>query len=161
MDAAQQQFTILYDARYRAILAYFMRRLDSTFVAQDLTEDVFLVAWRKRDQVPEGPEANYWQYGVARLTLANYRRTSERRRRLTPALRATATSRLEEPDDQLVRSDEARAVNDAISTLRDSDQELIRLAYWDELPHNVIGDLVGCSRSAVDVRLHRAVRRLR
>lgn len=161
MDAAQQRFTSLYDTRYRDILAYFMRRLDSTPAAQDLTEDVFVIAWRKLDQVPEEPEAAYWLYGVARRTLANYRRTMERRHRLTPTLRPAAQSRLEDPTDQLVRNDEARAVHDAISTLRTSDQELIRLAYWDELPHKVIGDLVGCSRSAVDVRLHRAVRRLR
>ena len=161
MDAAQQRFTSLYDTRHQAILAYFMRRMDSTAAAQDLTEDVFLVAWRKLAQIPHGEEAAYWLYGVARQTLAAYRRKAATRQRLMPRVRASQDAEPPGPEDQLVRGEEARSVLAAISTLRESDQELIKLAYWDELPHQAIAEMLGCSRSAVDVRLHRALRRLK
>ena len=39
------RFRKLYDEHHRAVLAYFLRRLDSD-AAYEATEDVFLVAWR-------------------------------------------------------------------------------------------------------------------
>lgn len=161
MDAAEQRFTNLYGAGYRPILSYFIRRVDSATIAQDLTEDVFLTAWRKLDDVPPDGEALFWLYGVARRALANHRRSTARRLRLAPHLREATLVEFDGPEDHLVQHEEARTIRRVLSTLRVKDQEIIRLAYWDELPHDVIGRLVGCSRSAVDVRLHRAVRRLR
>ncbi len=119
------------------------------------------MAWRKLDQIPTGEEAAFWLYAVARRTLLSHRRKTSNRRRLTPRLWDERQGHANDPEEQLVRNDEARTVLDAIAKLRDTDRELIRLAYWDELPHQAIADLLGCSRSAVDVRLHRAVRRLK
>lgn len=160
MDTAQARFTHLYDSHYRAILAYLLRRLDTMATAQDLAEDVFLVAWRKLGQVPEGEDAVYWLYAVARKTLGNHIRKAAGRSRIAPRLVEPDPPPVGQPEEQLVRNDEARAVMEAIARLREQDQELIRLAYWDELPHAAIGDLLGVSRSVVDVRLHRAMRRL-
>jgi RNA polymerase sigma-70 factor (ECF subfamily) len=44
--------------------------------------------------------------------------------------------------------------------LRPADQEILRLAAWEELPHDQISRLLGCSVAAVDQRLHRAKKRL-
>lgn len=161
VDAAQTRFTLLYETHYQAILAYLLRRLDTTAMAQDLAEDVFLVAWRKLAQVPVGEDSLYWLYAVARKTLGNHIRKTATRARIAPHLPEPNPDAAAQPEEQLVRNEEARAVTGAVANLRDRDQELIRLAYWDELPHAVIGNLLGVPRSTVDVRLHRAIRRLR
>ena len=57
------------------------------------------------------------------------------------------------------RADEQEVV-DAIDHLSPTDQEVVRLAYWEELPHADIGKILGCSAGAVDTRLHRAIRRI-
>jgi hypothetical protein len=41
--------------------------------------DVFLIAWRRLDEVPEGEAARVWLYATARRVIAN-RKRSERRR---------------------------------------------------------------------------------
>ncbi len=161
MKSAERRFTRLYDTHYRAIVGYFLRRVGSSSLAHDLAEDVFLVAWRKLDHLPRGDEGLYWLYGLAKKLLWNHNRKAATRIRLGHKLRVAAEPTAEQPEDQVVRNDDAKAVIEALGALRDADQEVIRLAYWDELPHAVIGELMGCSRSAVDVRLHRAVRRLR
>lgn len=159
VDAAQERFRRLYDTHYRAIVGYFLRRLDHTAPAQDLTEDVFLVAWEKLNRVPTGEGELYWLYGVAKRVLANHRRKVTRRWRITS--RTGPRDGYTEPvEDQVIRHWEAESVLRALRSIREQDQELIRLAYWEELTHDAIADLVGCSRGAVDVRLHRAVRRL-
>ena len=60
MEAAEAQFTDLYGTHYRQVLGYLLRRTDSTATAQDLAEDVFLVAWRKLDGMPPGKDAEFW-----------------------------------------------------------------------------------------------------
>ena len=159
MDAGQERFKRLYDTHYRAIVGYFMRRLDHTGSAVDLTEDVFLVAWDKLDQVPNAEHELYWLYGVARRVLANHRRKVTRRWRITSRI-GSEDAGPQPVLDQVISHTNAEGVHEALENLRTRDQELIRLAYWEELPHAVIADMSGCSRAAVDVRLHRAVRRL-
>lgn len=149
----------LYDDHHRAVLAYFLRRLDSD-TAYEATEDVFLVAWRKLDQIPDGDRSLAWLYSVARRVLANHRRGAARRRRLWHRLADEPATSGEGPEPIVLRNEEHQEVLTALGRLSDKDQELLRLAIWEELPHADIGDLLGCSVGAVDVRLHRAVRRL-
>ena len=153
------RFRNLYDQHHRAVLAYFLRRLDSD-AAYEATEDVFLVAWRKLERVPEGERSLAWLYSVARRVLANHRRSRTRRRRLWNRLADEPPAIGQGPEAVVVRKEEHEELLTALAQLPDKDQELLRLAVWEELPHAEIGELLGCSVGAVDVRLHRAVRRL-
>jgi len=155
----ESAFRGLYDRRHREVLAYFLRRTDRDS-ALDCTEDVFLVAWRRFGDVPEGERELRWLYGVARHVLANRRRSMFRRNRLTRRLLGLGASLPEEPETQLIQRIEEQEVIDALGHLSAGDQEIVRLAYWEELPHAAIGQIVGCSAGAVDTRLHRAVRRI-
>ena len=47
--------------------------------AQDAAAEVFLTAWRRLDQLPEGDEARAWLYVTARRVIANQRRSNRRR----------------------------------------------------------------------------------
>ena len=57
------------------------------------------------------------------------------------------------------RSEDARLLK-AIGTLRPSDQELVRLKAWEELSHADIGEILGVSSHAVDMRLNRALKKV-
>ncbi len=157
--AADEAFRRLYDDHHRAVLAYFLRRTDRE-AAYECTEDVFLVAWRRPEKIPEGEAALAWLYAVAKRVLANQRRGAARRARLNRRLLGMGPAMPQEPEPQVIRHAEHDEVLAAIEELSVRDQEVIRLAYWDELPHALIAELEGCSVGTVDVRLHRAVRRL-
>lgn len=152
-------FRGLYDRCHREVFAYFSRRTDSDS-ALECTEDVFLVAWRRFGDVPSGDGELKWLYGVARRVLANRRRSVMRRSRLTRRLLGLGAESPQEPEAQLIQRVEEQEVIDAVARLSPNDQEIVRLAYWEELPHADIGRIVGCSAGAVDTRLHRAVRRI-
>jgi RNA polymerase sigma-70 factor (ECF subfamily) len=156
---SEATFRQLYDRHHRAVLAYFLRRTDPE-TAHEATEDVYLIAWRKLDSIPPGDDALPWLYGVARRVLANHRRSLFRRIRLGNRIRHLRPLPPGEPEPQVIRRLDDEAVLAALEALPPNDQEVIRLAYWEELPHARIGDIFGCSAGAVDVRLHRAVRRL-
>lgn len=158
---AERRFHDLYDRHHRAVLAYCMRRIDRES-AIDCAGDTFLVAWRRLDRVPEGDAALPWLYAVARKVIANHYRSRRRRRSLLDRLAGTGgrTDDPPDPEAEVVARAEDRDALAALARLSSADQELIRLAVWEELPHAQIGAALGCSAHAVDQRLHRATRRL-
>ena len=157
--SGETEFRMLYDRHYDAIHSYFVRR-SGTSSAQDLTAEVFLVAWRRIEDVPRGEETLLWLYGVAANVAAHQRRSIARGARLETRLRSVPTNGIDEPEPQVVRRAEYDQVLAATARLRPADQEILRLAAWEELPHDQISRLLGCSVSAVDQRIHRAKKRL-
>lgn len=154
-----RRFQALYDAHYGAVGAYVRRRTGAPADAQDAVADTFTIAWRRLREVPEGDAALPWLYGVARRVLANQRRGDRRRTDLSARLRGQSTYGAD-VEAQVVAGDEQRMVLAALARLRPADQEILRLAVWEELAHRDIAGVVGCAESAVAVRLHRARTRL-
>ena len=147
----------LYERYAVAVHRYALRRSDRE-TAEEVTAQVFLVAWRRRSSVPA--DALPWLYGVARRVLADQRRGASRRRRLSERLRGTA---LEAPPDP--PADAAGALRDhglagALKRLSAGDREALLLRYWEELEPAQMARVLGCSRAAAAVRLHRARERL-
>jgi RNA polymerase sigma factor (sigma-70 family) len=153
------RFRALYDAHYGAVVAYARRRVATYADAQDVVSETFAIAWRRMVEVPEAEAALPWLYGVARRVLANQRRGSQRRADLSARLRSQGAVS-DDIEALVVAGAERKRVLIALSRLRESDQELLRLAVWEELPHREIAGVFGCSESSVAVRLHRARTRL-
>jgi RNA polymerase sigma-70 factor (ECF subfamily) len=142
----------LFEAHHRALLAYAARRTPTLTDAEDVVAEVFLVAWRRLDDVPEGDGALPWLYGVARKTIGNQRRGRFRRRRLQERLEQTA----ERPTQPAAAPSGAEPVLAVLDRLSESDRELLRLVAWEELSHAEIAAVLGISVNAVAIRLHRA-----
>ena len=150
----EDRFAALFELHHRGLLAYAVRRVADPADAADVVAETFLVAWRRLDEVPVGDQARPWLFGVAQRVLANLRRGERRRLALADRLRAAVVDVVPPPGDEV--SDIERAVAD----LGETDQEILRLHAWDELAHDEIALVLGLSRGAVRVRLHRARRRL-
>lgn len=150
----EARFTALFESTHRALLAYAVRRVTEPADAADVVAESFLVAWRRIDDVPGGDDARPWMFGVARRVLANARRGDRRRLALADRLRDHLTDVVPPPDDP------GSDVEQALARLSDEDQELLRLVAWEELGREEIAVVLGISRTAVRVRLHRARRRL-
>lgn len=159
MVSDEARFEAIFRANYGAIVEYAARRVSDKTLAADIAAETFAVAWRRLEDVPEHPLP--WLYGVARLTLANHRRTTRRQANVAEALVSSDrhfTASGERPiADQIAARD---AVLEALTGLTDDDREIIRLAAWEELPAEDIAQAIGCARATVAVRLHRARRRL-
>jgi RNA polymerase sigma-70 factor (ECF subfamily) len=156
-DDRRRRFEELVDANYAPLLGYAMRRVDQPADAADVVCDVFLVTWRRIDDVPTGEESTLWLYGVARRSVANARRGLRRRRALHDRLQAQVDAlRLVSPEPSVVEP-----IADALARLSDDDRELLTLTAWEGLSPTQIAAVVGVEPGTVRVRLHRARRRLK
>ena len=156
----QDRFDGLYAEYHTAVLSYFLRRLPEREEAHDAAADVFVVLWRRMSDVPGGADERPWLYGVCRRILQNHERTRRRRSRLGARLQAVPDPPSEDPAAAAVDSASAADLRHALATLSRDDQEVLRLATWERLPHAEIGAILGCSAHAVDQRIHRASKRL-
>jgi RNA polymerase sigma-70 factor (ECF subfamily) len=151
----KRRFEEIYNAHYPDLLSYVWRRTDSPDDAADAMAETFATAWRRVDDIPQGREARLWLYGVARRVLANQRRGESRRTALAVRLRAEFAAWAESAAD-----DDHDAVRAAFLRLSHDDRELLSLVGWECLGTAEIATVLGCSRGAVRIRLHRARRRL-
>lgn len=157
-ELAQVHFGRLYREHGRAILAYALRRAGDPEDAADIVAETFLIAWRRRGDVPAGDKARLWLYAVARRVLANRHRAEQRRTRLGERL---AESLRTELAAHAAPSGEAAEVLQAMGELSEEDRELLLLVSWEELSPAEAARVLGISSLAARSRLHRARRRLR
>jgi RNA polymerase sigma factor (sigma-70 family) len=150
-------FARLYAENWDAILSYALRRARCPEDAADLVAETFLVAWRRAADVPAGPKARAWLYGVARRLLANQRRGARRRGRLVGRLREELAAAI---DYEAPPSGET-AVMEALARLKEEDREVLMLAGWEQLEPAEIAGVLEISAVAARSRLHRARRRFR
>ena len=156
-EERKQAFRRLYEATYSRLASYARRRLPSG-EADDALAEVYLVAWRRFEDIPPGDEALLWLYGVARRVISQDRRSERRRGRLKAKLSAVEPSRPAGATDT-ERADDRLAVLSALATLREHDRELLRLSQWEDLDHEELARVFECSTNAIAIRLHRAHRR--
>jgi len=131
------------------VLAFCRRRVDAE-VADDVTAETFLVAWRRLSDVPRSPRG--WLLGIARLTLANQWRGVRRRDALVERMRFDRST-----EDTVA---DPGQVIEALSWLSELDQEALLLSAWDGLSSREAAQVLGCTPVAFRLRLHRARRRL-
>lgn len=154
---SDSRFTALFERHHNEVLAYCTRRIPRV-EADDVTAEVFAVAWRRIDEV-DWETVRPWLYGIARRVLANRWRSLDRRSRLTKKVFGLAAIASEAPDMVVIRREQDAEVIDALNRLKATDREVLTLAAWEELNAAEIATALGITTSAAEQRLHRAKRR--
>ncbi|OYO18922.1 RNA polymerase subunit sigma-24 [Enemella evansiae] len=145
-------FTALYAAHSPRVRQYCRRRVDESS-CDDVVAQTFLIAWRRRADLPPNPLP--WLLVTARQVISEQLRQRTRERDRPPpdwqslaaaSAEVTATER-----DQALR---------ALAALSETDRELLLLIAWDGLSSAEAAQVLGVSRATFGVRLHRARARL-
>jgi RNA polymerase sigma-70 factor (ECF subfamily) len=152
-DAHVQRFERLFDENYAAVRAYALRRVSPDSVA-DVVQETFLVAWRRPQEVPANPLP--WLLAVARRVVLREWRSSSRREALSARVASATPRHLNAPELEDSNAD----VLAAVERLPPKDREALALVYWDGLSTSEAATVLGCTQTALRVRLHRARRRL-
>ena len=152
-----RRFDELFASYSSDIVAYCGWRAGSASDAQDAVAEVFLTAWRRLDELPDGDAARVWLYATARRVIANQRRSSRRRVALHErlALEAASAPQASPPDR------EEELVHEALRRLDPHDREVLLLAEWEGLTPAQIATVLGSPAVTARGRLHRARRRFR
>jgi RNA polymerase sigma factor (sigma-70 family) len=155
----EDRFRRVYSGNFASLLAYALRRVGQPEDAADVVAETFLVAWRRRHEMPATDEVRLWLYGVARRVLANQTRGGVRRERLGERLRQRITAAVAtDPGSEVP---ERLAVQAALARLGELDREVLLLTVWEGLEPREAAAVLQVSAAAVRTRLSRARARLR
>jgi RNA polymerase sigma-70 factor (ECF subfamily) len=127
--------------------------LRSTHDADDAVQEVFIRAYRYLPSLDPARSFEGWLMGIA----MNQARTIRSRRRAAPA----ETADVAVPEKPARDSEMHTAALQAVSALPDKQREAMLLHLNTELTTQEIGEILGCSRGAAGVHLHRARAALR
>jgi RNA polymerase sigma-70 factor (ECF subfamily) len=155
---SETTFRTLYRENLADITAYALRRTTSSDDAADVVADVFLVAWRRIEQVPSGEAGRLWLFGVARRVLANQRRADGRRSRLSSRLKEDL--RLLERDHPVASQRVPDGFAEVFAELAERHRDVLGLSVWEGLDAASIATVLSCSANAARIRLHRARKQL-
>lgn len=148
-----------YDRWSAAVYSIAVRTLGAHHDAEDVTQQVFVRAWRGRDTFdPERGTLAGWLIGITRRQVSD--RLSTRVRDLRAADRA---GRAVHPDpapepDRVV---DAVVVADELDKLAPQVRTVLRLAFFDDLTHQQIAAVTGLPLGTVKSHLRRGMDRLR
>jgi RNA polymerase sigma-70 factor (ECF subfamily) len=153
----RRRFETLFASYLDDVVAYCRWRADSPSDAQDAVAEVFLIAWRRPDALPDGGAARAWLYATARRVLANQRRARRRRSALVERLAGQAAT----APPGFSEGHAGTTVSEALGRLHERDREVLLLSEWEGLTPREIAGVVGCLEVTARGRLHRARRRFR
>jgi RNA polymerase sigma-70 factor (ECF subfamily) len=144
-------FGELVDRHHSDLYAFTRRRVAEQEAVEDVLADTFLVAWRRRAEIPD--PALPWLYGVCLRTISTYRRSGRRRLRLRGRLSSQPSATGRDPADLYAARSE---INWAFAQLSEGERETLRLLAWDGLSTEDAAGVLGITPGAYRVRLHRA-----
>ncbi|MBB4962034.1 RNA polymerase sigma factor [Micromonospora polyrhachis] len=145
----------MFESSYHLVLRYCYRRVGDVEHARELTQETFIVAWRRRGDMSTVPVS--WLYGVARRVLADHWRAGRARPVTVPLADTLDACGLDGSFDVVELAQDLRG---AFRRLSESDREVLRLVTWENLDLAGVAQALDCGRAAAAVRLFRARQRL-
>jgi RNA polymerase sigma-70 factor (ECF subfamily) len=155
-------FRELYNRYSERLFGYFARRTGSEDSALELTAETFSRVWvmRERFEDQRGGSIAPWLFGIARnVLLMSVRRGVVDRRTAT---RLGVLDRLDiEGPIATPEPGWSEGADELLNTLPLSQREALRLRIIDELAYDQVAEVLGTSRAAARVRVHRGLASLR
>lgn len=136
----------------RLVYTVALRSLPSPADAEDVTQAVFISAWRSRENFdPQVGAVPSWLLTITRRRVADFHR---KRRDEVP---------LENPPDAGHEPDLVAqvAVADEIDELGDPARQIIRLAFYDDLTHQQIAEKLDMPLGTVKSHIRRSLAKMR
>ncbi|WP_328596952.1 RNA polymerase sigma factor, partial [Agromyces humi] len=135
-----------------------LRSLGDRTDAEDVTQQVFISAWRTRSGFDDSRSAlSAWIVGITRHRIADAHEARSRTRRLEEALVAEASARPAAVDDVADRV----MVAEELDRLEPVPRRVMQLAFYDQLSHSQIAETLGLPVGTVKSHVRRSLSRLR
>jgi len=152
-------FDALYEKHWENVYSSAFKRMNNTEQARDVTQDVFLQLWLRRNDVVIDNLSAYLFIAV-RNTIYKWMEKEKRYLPITDLLIHLEVSR-DSADAQLLYHDFLNTYEALIARLTPSQQEIFRMRYHQDLSTKEIAERLNISRKTVQNQLGTSISQLR
>ena len=161
VDGDETALEEVYDRWSPLVHTYALRALRDSHDAEDVTQQVFVAAWRSRHTLTPSPSAlPAWLVGIARHKIADLRAARARdadRLAAVVSLPGVHDDAVQAADDEIA---ERLVVRQAVEDLPDPRRTIVFLAFWEERSHAEIAEKVGLPLGTVKSHVRRGLMKL-
>ena len=151
----------LYRRNADLVFRFLMSRCHDRSLAEDLTADTFLEAWRCRERYDGSCKISVWLCQIARHLLYRHWAKEAREAAAREALTLKAETNEPSAEDSLLRREEASEARALLSGLSGEVRRAVLLRTEEGLSFRQIGERLGRSEVWARVTVHRALKKLR
>lgn len=154
-------FRMLFEALSPRVRAYVGGRGADPAIIEDVVQETFVNIWRKAHLYDsEKSSAATWVFTVARNARIDLLRKVAR-----PSVDlndpALVADPVEPPDRRISQAEENQRLERAIESLPEEQREVLRLAFFADLPHAEVATRLGLPLGTVKSRIRLALQRIR
>lgn len=160
VDGDRSAFARLISLHERSALAMAYAAVGCAATAADVVQDGFLRAWQRLGELDDPARFAAWFSRIVRNLAVDALRRRPRAEVTVESEQLTAAAAGAD-DDRLEREETRQRINAALADLDEVTRMTVTLRYFQNLSSRQIGELVGLSPAAVDMRLSRARAQLR
>jgi len=144
------------------VKSYLLRLGAPGAIAEDLAQDAMLSVWRRAASYDSTKaKASTWIFVIARNAWID----KLRREKVELAYRETSPvseeSEDEAPDEAAMRTQTEEQVSAALAALSDEQRQVVRLSFFEDMPHSEIADALKLPLGTVKSRLRLALIKLK
>ncbi|GBD12555.1 ECF RNA polymerase sigma factor SigM [bacterium HR24] len=157
-------FSDAFQAFYPRIFSFILARTRDQHVAEDLTAEAFVRAYRYWDRLRHEEALASWLFRIAKNLVASHRRrtrTLERALDRAAHLPQDGNGTLPDPEEVVLHKEDLARLKRLLSRLSPREQEVLSLRFEWGMDSRQIGELLGLSDVHVRVIIYRALGRLR
>ena len=122
----------------------------------DLLQETFIIAYKKRNQFENRSALRTWLYGIAKNLCMHHKRGLARFLNFKEKLQALPDSHATRPDETLEVSRELKIAESVITSMSFKQREVFVLYELEEMEGQEIAELLGIPVGTVWTRLHKA-----
>ncbi len=168
LQGDQEAFSPLVRKYQKGVHALVWRKIGDFHIAQEITQDAFLTAYKKLGTLKNHTQFSGWLYVIAANLCADWFRKN--RMPVPESVEATETNEIDRvsysqyiAEKQAAEADETRreVVKTLLQTLPESERTVMTLHYLGEMTVKSISEFLGVSQNTIKSRLSRARNRLR
>lgn len=156
---SQDALSTLYSLSYDKIFRFIFYRVNHKELAEDITEEVFIKAFRNLKTITKRESFDAWLYQIARNSVIDYYRSKKQ----TVGLEEIETTFAYEDAviDTVALEASSKVLLQALTQLPKEQQIVLKLKFFEELSNQEIAELLHKKEGAIRVIQFRALAKLK
>lgn len=149
-DAQERQAQFISD-NLRRIFLQIYRMIGNVADAQDLTQEVFIKALQRKDQIKDLAKANHWLSRIATNTTIDYMRRHGRVTfcEIDDVQEPIISPVSESPEHQVLRTEREAYMEDGLRLLTERERTALIMRDVEDMPAEEVAKRMNCSKATV------------